>query len=537
MAVTKSYHTQSWNTFHENGPFAARLLLSTEHASMHTIPDKLERYNDCAAEVRRLLAEALSAAEGFRAYGSAWSMNNIAHHKERMHFNAMMNIKFEIGSDDVVNGSAYQSNNLFFLECGNTIKEISGFLFNKGKSLKTSGASNGQTIAGAISTGIHGSAVDVGSVQDYVVGINLITGPGPDDVVYLERHSRPALKDSFAAKIKSRVVRNDGLFNAALVGLGSFGFIHGVLIEVEDLFLLKRYVRHISRKDALELSESQDFKNSDFRIEGETDAAGHPLKPYHFKVYLNPYNEQEDYVAEVIYKKTYTSNYPNPIDTIQQALYKDLPDFIARFASTFNRSIPLMLKAMKGTLFPKLDTEVTGTLGEIFWDSIHKGPAFAFTIGVDHSQTSKALDLFVQLARNEGPIPGAMALRFVKASEATLAFTKFPVTCIVEMDGVLWKGSKKMISIEKYSQRLIEVYQQAGIKFTIHWGKTAQWSYPGLCDYMYGNRKTEWMQYRSALLGPEVAKVFTNDFLVAAGLAQFQEGIAADLIASQSVIV
>jgi len=43
-------------------------------------------------------------------------------------------------------------------------------------SLKTCGASNGQTIVGAMATGAHGSTIDIGGVQDYVVGLHIIAG-------------------------------------------------------------------------------------------------------------------------------------------------------------------------------------------------------------------------------------------------------------------------------------------------------------------------------------------------------------------------
>ncbi|MEJ0106462.1 MAG: hypothetical protein WDO19_29690 [Bacteroidota bacterium] len=171
--------------------------------------------------------------------GSAWSLNNIAHHKQRMHFNSDMNIKKPILDDEMHPSSEYKRENIFLIQCGNIIKEIQSFVGDHGKSVKTSGASNGQTIGGAISTGIHGSAWDTGCAQDAVIGLNLIIGPNPEDVIYLERHTQPALNDVFAARINARVIRNDDLFNAALVGIGAFGFIHGVVIETVDRFFIE----------------------------------------------------------------------------------------------------------------------------------------------------------------------------------------------------------------------------------------------------------------------------------------------------------
>ncbi len=168
---------------------------------------------------------------------------------------------------------------------------------------------------------------------------------------------------------------------------------------------------------------------------------------------------------------------------------------------------------MQGSILPKTDEDVTGTLGEIFDDAINQGPAFACSVGVDHKDSKRALEVLVSLTKNEGPVPGIFAMRFVKASKATLAFSKFPITCMLEIDGVLWKGNKKIISLENYCKRTIEVLIQNGIKFTIHWGKNAAWSFPGLVEIMYGGNVTEWKEQRSSLLSENLAKLFTNDFL------------------------
>ena len=53
------------------------------------------------------------------------------------------------------------------------------------------GASNGQTIVGAMSTGAHGSSFDVGAVQDYIIGMHLIVGPNRH--IWLERKSAPVV--------------------------------------------------------------------------------------------------------------------------------------------------------------------------------------------------------------------------------------------------------------------------------------------------------------------------------------------------------
>ncbi len=533
MATTTKHAIGKWDTFHNNGPFDTNILYKTSLEGKGNMPSLIDRYNDAAAEMQRLLKTALDQQEGFRAYGSAWSMNHIAQQKDNMHYNADMNLKKVISVDELHAATTYSAQNLFFFQCGNVIKEISKFLFDHGKSLKATGASNGQTIAGCISTGVHGSALDVGAMQDCIVGINLIIGDQPTDIVYLERHTKPVVNDAFAATINARVIRNDGLFYAALVSLGSFGFIHGVVLEAEDRFLLKRYVKRITKEKALELSDTMDFENSDFQIDGETDDNGKPNRPFHYKVFINPYVNDAEYVVELMYKKIYRTDYPDPIPRIKTAIYRDLIILFTKIAERFKNSIPKIIKLLQTSVLPPVDLELTGTIAEIFWDAPYQGPAFACAVGIDHTHSSKALELLAALAREEGPVPGIYAMRFVKQSKATLAFTKFPVTCMLEIDGLIWKPKRNnMISLEHFCTRILEVLQENNIPFTLHWGKTADWSFPNLVNHMYGANALLWKEYRSSLLRKETATLFSNKFLDDTSLSEYIDDAPAHLAES-----
>lgn len=533
MATTKTHNLSEWDTLHNNGPFPLKKLYVTELEGDGNMPEKIERYNDAAKEIQRLIEETKDANHGFRAYGSAWSMNNIAHHQDRMHYNGFMNIHIPIAVQDCHASTTLDASNLFLFECGTTIKRVSEVLSAHGKSLKTTGASNGQTIAGCISTGVHGSAFNIGSVQDYVVGLNLIIGPNKNDIVYLERHTEPALNDRFVKKISKRIIRNDNLFNAALVGLGGFGFIHGIVIEAEPRFLLKRYVKKIDKNIALKLADTLDFKNSTFKIPEETTAGGLGNIPYHYKVFINQYNNESKYVVELMYKKPYRADYEDPFPIIKQSLYRDLIYLFTKMAEKFPKSIPWLVRRLRKSILPTVNEELTGTLSEIFWDAPYQGPAFACSVGIDHKHASKALKLLADLTKDEGPIPGIFAMRFVKQSKATLAFTKFPITCVLEIDGVLWKKTKKIMSLTEYSRRIIEVLKQNDIPFTIHWGKNSDWKFPNLVNDMYGDDVVKtWKSHRSALLSDEMISLFSNDFLKNTDLSEKELNVPQDLIAS-----
>lgn len=533
MAHTVTHRITAWNNYHSNGPFPTKILLDID--TDRKIVPLINRYNDCTREIQSLLKDSLDNHERFRAYGSGWSLSNIAHQNDRMLFNARLNIKKELTDNQLHDLTKYKAENLFFFQCGNTVKEISEFLLKRSKSLKACGASNGQTIAGAISTGVHGAAIDAGSFQDAVVGLHLIIGTGANDSVYLERETRAALHDDFAKSINARVIRHDGMFNAALVSLGSFGIIHGVVIDVEDVYLLKRYVKKISKADAMQLATTMDFANAIFKIQDETQADGTGNRPYHYKLYINPYTD-EPFVTEIIYKKPYRSDYPNPIPVIQKAIFRDLPTWIAVFAARFKGIIPTIIKALATEVFPEVDKDIEGTLGEIFWDTSQSSAAFGCSFGIDKSNSARALDLYIQLMKDLGPIPGILSMRFVKASEATLAFTKFPVTCMLEVDGVPWQGNSTMITLDDFLAEVIKTFKTNGIAFTLHWGKNAPWSFPNLVDTMYGQADDAWKNMRSALLSKQMADLFSNDFLNTVNLSDYRTTIPNDLIALRAPI-
>jgi hypothetical protein len=65
----------------------------------------------------------------------------------------------------------------------------------------------------------------------------------------------------------------------------------------------------------------------------------------------------------------------------------------------------------------------------------------------------------------EGRFAGVFALRFVKQSQATLAFTRCDPTCVIDLDGVFSKRSSGFL------RRVWATFEDAHIPHTVHWGK------------------------------------------------------------------
>ncbi|MDQ3690156.1 MAG: IPT/TIG domain-containing protein [Chloroflexota bacterium] len=130
---------------------------------------------------------------------------------------------------------------LVYVEAGMLVEELNSLLDHHAPplALATMGAGTHQTLAGAISTGTHGSTWRLPPMSDFVRAIHLI---GTDGVQWwLEPHTRP-ITDSAKLHTKARagdlgltpctrIRYSDDLFYAALVSAGCAGIIYAYVIE------------------------------------------------------------------------------------------------------------------------------------------------------------------------------------------------------------------------------------------------------------------------------------------------------------------
>ena len=381
VRIDKDIRNQLY-TWHQTGPFP----ITTRWVVKQNGFKNLDLHNESVHEIQQLLLQCQEAGQRFRAYGSLWSLNDIAFNGSWVLNNTDMDMRLPISDGNMHSNSKLTHDNLVFAQCGTTVNQLTSYLEDRGKSLKVSGGSNGQTIVGATSTGVHGGAFDHQCTSDYIKGIHLIIGPEAEDRIYLERASEPVLNDTFAQSINSRIVRDDDIFNAAIVGLGSFGFIAALVLEVEDIYSLKRYVRSINYNDAIKLLETLDFESSNFKISEETDHQNRPIRPYHFKTYINQYTK--DCVAEVIYKIPHQNTLYPEIE-IGTQLHPDLFRLMRWALDKSDMQVTkLLTRLLQGSAMPnpKNNPEaVIGTLGDIFHAVDFQQPGFSWALGVTYS--------------------------------------------------------------------------------------------------------------------------------------------------------
>ena len=412
-----------------------------------------------------------------------------------------------------------QPEDLFFAQCGMSIEAINRHLEARGRSLKASGASNQQTIVGATSTGTHGAAYKVGAVHDSIVGLHLVCGPNRH--YWLEPASRPVVSAAFVSRLGTTLLQDDDLFYAALVCFGSFGFIHGVLLETEPKFLLeKRTAANMPYNNALRLAINQwDFEGIEPSLPRSIEGPGHSL--YHFEMVVNPFAFEENDASKgaymkVMYKKPWTDSHVPPVAASPKFQYGDeLLGVIQTVLDHIGDDLrQMVVKPMVTQLFPlafNSNEEVTGTVGEIFNNPKFRCKALSAALGIPTQYSSQALDAFIALTRQDA-FAGGVALRFVKGTKALLGFTQYPQTCVLEMDGV------DSATNRAFCQKMWDTLELLGIPYTLHWGKINFNLTPARVHAMYGPKVQRWLQARHQLLEAPTRQVFNSPFLAQCGL-------------------
>lgn len=485
-----------WQNWHQSYTQKLELLVDVWNAdaSQSTVPG----YLDTTVGLQGLIQRALTERLEIRGLGGGWSFSKAPATSGILVNTRPLNYLFPAPRTH----PAYpgRREDLLFAQSGVSVAELNHFLKKVGKSLTTSGASNGQTIAGAIGTGTHGSSLETGAMQDFVVGLHVVVSP--DRHVWLERASAPVIHDEIPQKLGAELIRDDALFNAALVGLGGFGLVHGVLMEVVDLYYLQAYRQRMPLTEGLWRA----FDQLDFS--GITLPGPQGLKPYHFTAVINPNDMDRGVFVTVMYKHARCpegSNPPSPGSKLTQGdsaleIVGVLTDMVSEL------TIPLLSRLMDR--FYTEYENVCGTHGELFTDTTTRGKAWGSAVGVPLGRVRETVELALAINRTHA-FPGLFGVRYALPSKATLAFTQHaPMTCILDIDGASSTRTKS------YNRRVWQQLAESSIPHTYHWGKFHELDGPAVRS-LYGEaRVNAWLEARRALLPtPELRAAFANDYL------------------------
>jgi hypothetical protein len=455
------------------------------------------------AALQNLIKEAIRDKVTLRAIGGGWSLSQAAVTNGRLIDTLALNWAFP--ADETSIATAYKGDPalLMFLQCGVSIREANDILFGRPTklALKTSGASNGQTIAGAVATGTHGSRFRFGSMADYVVGMHIITGP--DRAIWLERASYPVLSDGLIEKLGAQLIRDDTLFNAALISFGSFGIIHGVMIEADPIYLLEVSRSRMKIDEKLKRA----MQTLDF---AEIDLPDKSKEPFHFEVVINPHDIGKGAYVTYMYDRRYRSDYaPPPVSPGGLGPGDDVLGVMGNISQRLPALVGKLVNLVVPAEYPLLK-KVLGTPGEIFYSNTDFQKAMSAEIGIALEDPTKVLDLMLATPEVKS-YPGLLAFRWVKGSKALMAFTKFAATCTIELPAAY--SDRTM----NYYNAVWQALERANIPYTLHWGQINNFT-PDRVQNMYGAAVDDWLKSRNTLLDAKTRAVFSSPFLQQCGL-------------------
>ena len=497
-ASSVSQQNLPWNNLHEN----VQLTVSEYHELWNPMPPRSTRIPEdvraTTALVCSILADAAARGKTVRTVGGAWSLSPVATSKDIMLGTRNLNLWFPVAKVSLDTSTRHDQKRIHYMQCGSSVGEVYSRLEDRKLTLPTSGASNGQTIAGAVSTGTHGSAFTYGAIQECIVGIHLITGPNPaTDSILLERASDPVASQSLAQRLGARIVRDDDKFNAALVSFGAMGFVMGYIINAEPLYHLESW-RRVVPYDGL-VKALMTTLDVDLVPMIVPSLPVHADKIWHVEVVLNPHDPANAYLT--IMERWDTNRQlsaPEPVGTSTPG--DDLLSVIGGLTSALPSSAGPATSTLLNMTFGDRGPVVATPRGTFTAPTV-RGAALSVEVGVPHDRSVDAVDLLMSCPEIK-KYAGIIACRFVKASSALLAFTQFPVTCTIELPGV------KNAHTQHFYDAAYAKFFASDIPVTAHWGQI----YPVGDEILaaYGTNLHRWLAARRALLSPQMQAVFDH---------------------------
>lgn len=467
-----------------------------------------------AGETLDVLARrARDAGKRLLPIGAGWALSRI-----NVTDGWLLNTKLLNGCYDIAEqyfDDAYPADrrgNVVLAQAGMQIAELNAYLElvprkdADRRAIQAAGIGNGQTVAGAISGNTHGAQINFGAMPDFVAGLHIATGGG--QTLWIERKSKPVLNDAFVAKLGARLIRDDDIFNAALVSFGTFGIIAAVAVETAPIY-------------HLEFSPIGDISHDDLKKKLKEFAAAPPQNLYHYEFIFDPYSRKQIAMEASAPKVPYKPGVPTPEP---RWIVRDKKGFapginilgIIGFLSSFLP--PGLLTRLQFRQYRKhaLLNDVRGSPGQIYTSSIYylegyTESAYAVAVG----DAPAAIDISSEIA-GAMSLPSINQVRLCRASEGTLAFTQHePITAVFEFGMIMDER------FPEFERRLDEAFRNAGIHYTMHWSKNSGID-PDKLEYMYGAAKiANWKAARRTIFGNDqtLMKVFETDAMIEAGLA------------------
>lgn len=463
-----------------------------------------ETLREVAADVLKLLREACAAGQRVRPLGAGWSPSPITIVEGGWLVETRrINRCFALDGDDVA--ARVDASRLMLVQAGATVDEVNDCAEELGLSLRTGGASNGQTWAGACATGTHGSVLGAGGIQDHIRALQVVT---PSGVFWVEPH-QPVMSAAFVSATGSTIFRDDDVFAACQVAVGAMGFVTAMVIECVPIFM----VRNIQKRARIRRSDISRLSQGDFR--GFSTEHALDEDPHFLQVILNPFAPfSKDALLRLLYLRDHDPGIPPPPRPLTGAGYDALTLIGKAMAGIDLFRADILQLAMRAGYAVQRDIddpEAVATWGNTTEPHNPIANLFNGSVTLQRSDLDRAFDPLIEafLSGGGGTV---VTLRFMKRAAGLLAPARFSDNVVIDFD-----GPRSDVSHRSY-RAVVARLDAMGIRFTRHWGKTNDLDAARVAsDYGDDYRRFRLAQRRLLADAGDIA-VFRTDPLVHLGL-------------------
>jgi hypothetical protein len=517
----------AWKNYHEN-----RKLTVAQQATYRRGSEKSasgpEAFARSAPVMQAHIVTALARQSRAGVLGAAWSWSALVGNAGLQLETRELDALHPVPAGDLHGNSRLEAGHLAYVGGGCGLARLTAWAEARDRSIAICGSYLGQSVAGAMATGVNGSTLGKGGFQNQIRGIHLVTGPTRS--VWIEDPAHPALSDATALRFADEVIRDSATFAATLVHLGALGIVNGVLFELvdKDLFYPVRCKRRV---DPAWLAQVE---------RGDYDAIARgwdlPGDPVYYEVQIDPYDPwgspalhsfiyRHEAAAEARKAIIETAPLRQVHDLIEPSAEETLappipPDLYAAYAAGF-REIP----APNAENPPQLQS----------WGALHSGwpdprthaIIYDAALAIDQDRILAAITAMTgHLQQQLQQLPPehrlrhmVYTLRFVEGSAGLMGYTRYHRSVAMDLHGLIPSPLTQKAAADSCA-----ALDAAGIGYCQHWGKFT----PGASSWVareFGaghpaNPLAQWRAVRRRLLDPLVEPLFRNDALIEWGVIE-----------------
>ncbi|MEL6707188.1 MAG: hypothetical protein AAFP79_02815 [Pseudomonadota bacterium] len=477
--------------------------------------------------------------------GSAWSQSDLFASPAVRIDTALDKAIWPIPSSALADGFKGEVGRLIMASGGAKLSDIMQFLDERELSLRTCGSHKGQSIAGAVATGSHGSLLGEMGLETHIRGMLFVSGSGAKR--WIADPQCPVLSDAFVNGFATPA--DTSLFDDTVIHLGGLGYCAAVLIEGVPRFGLswKKAIAPLA-DDWWDAVEKGDYARAAAPIIGDKD-------PAFYELTFDPNKPLADDVMQTVYwRDELPSGYPNEPDPRDPPEARDALDILADGINAFSERM-IASRSEKDDHDNEEDglssfasrlrlLDIAKMTFDDFENDIKKKPAstkpesllaltsdwkarevfgiridtFNAALAVPVSELKHTLEIGTDVA-SRWRKHFVFTVRFATKSRASLSFLRFDHTAIINIDGLTRAGIAGWIShSDEFSRDFTDALEDAGVPFSMHWGKDI----PSKADKIgtdFGSAMTRYKAARAALVPEALRDKLCPPQLVEWGLA------------------